>query len=66
MHHTPSPTKLLAGGSLCWFTDAREGLAQVPGERGRGTAFGEITEAEGLRSWGEQDSWVPSARSPRT
>lgn len=48
-----------------------EGRAQVPGPRGaasreqgagQGTAFGQSSEAEGLR--GEQDSRVPPARPP--
>lgn len=64
--HTPSPTELLSGGSLCRFTDARKGRprSQGSGEQGagQGTAFGQSTEAEGLR--GEQDSRVPPARPP--
>lgn len=64
--HTPSPTELLSGGSLRRFTDARKGgpRSQGSGEQGagQGTAFGQSTEAEGLR--GEQDSRVPPARPP--
>lgn len=50
-----------------WVYRCEEGVgpSQVSGEQGRGTAFGEITEAGGLRSRSERDSWVPSSPSPR-
>lgn len=63
----PNSWRCGVGGFPAPVYRCEEGRAQVPGPRGaasreQGTAFGQSTEAEGLR--GEQDSRVPPARPP--
>lgn len=56
--HTPSPPNSWQRVPCAGLRVRGRGWpkSQASSEQGRGTAFGEITEAEGLRSRGEQDS----------